>query len=150
MISVSTEISEVNRQPALGWVLFDGDCEFCRAWVTRLQPILGPRGFAFVPLQTPWVRAHFHLPEDQLLIEMRVLFSSGEAYGGADAVVELAIYVWWAWPLVVVAHIPGVPWLLRALYRYIAAQRSCLSGTCSTNASSAALLSPTDHKGASL
>ena len=130
MISVSTEISEVNEQPALGWVLFDGDCEFCRAWVRRLQPILSPRGFAFIPLQTPWVRAYFRLPEDQLLREMRLLLRSGEAYGGADAIVELAKHVWWAWPMVALAHIPGARRILNVAYRRVAAKRYCISGAC--------------------
>jgi len=118
------------RTTLRGWVLFDEQCAFCRSCVRRLEPILGPRGFAFLPLQTPWVRAFFGLPEDKLLGEMRVVVRSRESFGGADAVIELAKRVWWAWPLVAFAQLPGARRLLRAGYRAVAARRQCLSGAC--------------------
>ena len=130
MISVSTERNEASAPPSRGWVLFDGDCPFCRRWVRRLESFLAPRGFKFLPLQTPWVRAHFRLPGAELLSEMRVLMRNGNTFGGADAIVHLARYVWWAWPLVPFARIPGVRYLLRAAYRFIAVRRQCLSGAC--------------------
>jgi hypothetical protein len=95
-----------------------------------MEHILAPRGFVFLPLQTPWVRNFFRLPEDQLLGEMRLLLRSGETCGGADAIIALAKYVWWGWPLVALAHVPGVRRALRVAYRYIAARRHCLSGAC--------------------
>jgi predicted DCC family thiol-disulfide oxidoreductase YuxK len=131
MISVSAEITDAIPTPSRGWVLFDGDCQFCRRWVGRMEPILAPRGFVFLPLQTHWVRAFFHFPENQLLGEMRVLLRNGETYGGADAIIALARYVWWAWPLVALAKVPGVRHALRAAYRRVAARRHCLSGACS-------------------
>jgi predicted DCC family thiol-disulfide oxidoreductase YuxK len=149
MISVLTEINDASY-PAQGWVLFDGDCQFCRSWARRMQPVLAPRGFAFTPLQTPWVRRYFHMPEEQLLSEMRVVLRNGERYGGADAIVALAKFVWWAWPLFGAAYIPGVRRLLHTLYRYIASGRYCSSGTCSLKTNSVAVLPPTDHRGASL
>lgn len=133
MISVFTEMSDASQKPDCGWVLFDGECPFCRSWVRRVQPILAPRGFAFIPLQTPWVRAHFDLPEEQLLSEMRVLLRTGETYGGAGAIVVLAKYVWWAWPLVGLAYVPGMRRLLGAAYRHVATRRYCLNGACTTS-----------------
>ena len=113
-----------------GWILYDGTCEFCRSWVRRLSPVLKPRGFIFLPLQTPWVREHLHLPEEQLLSEMRLLLPRGEVYGGSDAIVALAKYVWWARPAAMVAVVPGVRLLLRAAYRFVATRRYCLNGAC--------------------
>ncbi|HUJ31284.1 MAG TPA: DUF393 domain-containing protein [Candidatus Acidoferrum sp.] len=130
MISVSTETTDAAAKPLRGWVLYDGGCEFCCRSASRMEPILAPRGFVFLPLQTPWVRAFFHLPEDQLLDEMRVLLRNGEAHGGADAIIALARYVWWGWPLVALAHLPGVRAALRAGYRRIAARRYCINGAC--------------------
>jgi len=107
-----------------------------------MKPVLEPRGFAFLPLQTPWVRAFFHLPADELLREMRVITTSGhvrseeqsegggEAFGGADAIVELAKHVWWARALVALAQIPGARKLLRAAYRAVASRRYCVNGRC--------------------
>lgn len=130
MSSVSTETNEIRPGSFRGWVLFDGECPFCRRWARRLHPLLAPRGFLFLPLQVPWVRAHFHLSEEELLGEMRVLLRDGEAFGGADAMLHLARYIWWARPLVMLAKIPGVCRLLRDAYRFIAARRECHSGTC--------------------
>jgi predicted DCC family thiol-disulfide oxidoreductase YuxK len=133
MISVSTEITDAASTPFRGWVFFDGDCQFCRRWVDRIQPILAPRGFVFLPLQTPWVRAFFHFPENQLLGEMRVLLRNGQTHGGADAIIALAKHVWWGWPLVALARIPVVRHALRAAYRRGAACRHCLSGACAVD-----------------
>src|SRR5271154_476805 len=139
-ISVSTEITEEKAASIRGWILYDGGCQFCIGWVRRMKPIFVPRGFEFLPLQTPWVRAFFNLPEAELLSEMRVVFNNnskngnsgrvGQTFGGADAIVELAKHVWWAWPLVAVAQIPIARNFLRARYRAIAAQRYCMNGAC--------------------
>jgi predicted DCC family thiol-disulfide oxidoreductase YuxK len=135
-ISVFTETTEQSATPSRGWILYDGECQFCLGWVRRMEPILAPRGFAFLPLQTRWVRAFLSLPEEELLGEMRVIFRNGhnrrngQAFGGADAIVELAKHVWWGWPLVVLAQIPIARRLLRARYRAIAARRYCVNGSC--------------------
>lgn len=147
MISVSTEITDATPTPSRGWVLFDGDCQFCRRWVNRMEPILAQRGFIFLPLQTPWVRAFFHFPEDQLLGEMRVLLRNGETHGGADAIVALAKYVWWGWPLVALAQVPGVRRALRAAYRRVAARRQCLGGACSVGRDRNLPMPPTSEGG---
>ena len=141
-ISVFTEITDTSSAghgcrncgddaaPQVGWVLYDGECEFCRGIVRRIRGILTPRGFAFLPLQTPWVRAAFDLPERELLSEMRVLVRTGEKFGGADAILVLAGTIWWAWPVVVLARIPGARRLLGSAYRYVAARRYCVAGAC--------------------
>lgn len=129
-ISVHTEITEAQATRFRGYVLFDGECPFCRRSTARMSRILSSRGFEFLPLQTQWVRGFFHLSEEKLLGEMRLLLRNGESFGGADAIVQLAKYVWWGWPLVAVAQIPFVRRLLRAAYRRIAARRKCLNGAC--------------------
>jgi predicted DCC family thiol-disulfide oxidoreductase YuxK len=143
-ISVFTEITDANPRllggpvgdPRRGWILYDGECGFCLSIVRRTRGIFAPRGFAFLPLQTPWVRAVFNLPERELLAEMRLLPRNGEKLGGADAILKLAEYVWWAWPMAALAYVPGARRLLRMGYRYIAARRNCIAGTCSIPAQS--------------
>jgi predicted DCC family thiol-disulfide oxidoreductase YuxK len=141
-ISVFTETTEENAAPSRGWVVYNGECQFCLGWVRRMKPVLEPRGFLFLPLQTPWVRAFFRVPVDELLSEMRVITNSGldgcdehtggrgQVFGGADAIVELAKRVWWAWPLVALAKIPGAQKLLGIGYRAMAARRYCAKGRC--------------------
>lgn len=145
-ISVHTEITDEQAGPSgpapsrpcaaetssRGWIFYDGECEFCRNWVRRTEPMLGPRGFTFAPLQASWVRALLQLREEELLREMRVLLDTGESFGGADAIIEIAKCVWWTWPLAALARIPRMRGALRAAYRQIAARRSCLAAACST------------------
>jgi hypothetical protein len=44
--------------------------------------------------------------------------------------VQIAKTVWWLWPLFAFAQLPGAMILLRANYRWVAANRYCLSGVC--------------------
>ena len=131
MISLCSELTDSKgRRARAGWLFFDAECAFCIALARRMARILVPRGFALAPLQDPRVAHLLGLPQEELLREMRVLTAQGKRYGGADAVIFLASRVWWAWPLVAFAQIPGVMPLLRAAYRRIAAQRSCASYGC--------------------
>lgn len=112
------------------WVLFDGECSWCTALVKRFGPTLRKRGFELAPLQTPWVCLHFALSPEELLAEMKVLTSHGSALGGGDRLVYLAREIWWAWPVVVAASLPhGLP-IVRRVYRWIAAHRTCANGAC--------------------
>lgn len=135
-VSVHAEITDDGGPSSRGWILYDGDCALCLKWVERLGPILRSRGFSFAPLQAAWVRERLRLPDDQLLLEMRVLLlPSGKSLGGADAIVEIAKRVWWAWPLVAVAQIPGVRPVLRRMYQRVAERRYRLDGTCAIRSS---------------
>jgi len=126
MISLCSEMTDSKgRRARAGWLFFDADCAFCIALARRMARILVPRGFALAPLQDRRVADLLGLPQEELLREMRVLTVAGKHYGGADAVIFLASCVWWAWPLVALAQLPGVTSLLRAAYRRIAARRSC-------------------------
>jgi hypothetical protein len=83
-------------------------------------------------LQTPWVVECLGCEDARELREMKVLTREGKEYGGADAMVFLCGRVWWAWPVWVLGHIPGVRSLLRRIYGWIAARRHCLGagGSC--------------------
>ena len=116
--------------PVRGWVLYDGDCPLCCAAATRFEPLLQRHGYQFAPLQTPWVRERLGLQPNAPLDEMKLLAADGNVFGGAEAVVQIARAIWWAWPLFALAQIPGVKHLLVAIYCRVAANRQCLSGVC--------------------
>jgi len=59
------------------------------------------------------------------LEEMRVLTADGGDIAGADAVILLAHQIWWAWPFVALARLPGPHQFLDRGYRWIAAHRGC-------------------------
>jgi predicted DCC family thiol-disulfide oxidoreductase YuxK len=127
---VNTEITDGNVKEAKGWVLFDGDCSLCTASARFFSHTLSRHGFTFAPLQTAWVRRRLNLPEGEPPKEMRLLLANGDAPGGADAILEIARRIWWGWPLFIFAKLPGIKPMLRALYRAIAANRYCASGSC--------------------
>ena len=125
---MNTDITD--EKASRGWVLYDGACEICKGTVRRFGPAFRRRGFACVPLQTPWVRDRLNLSETELMLEMRVLEPSGKVVGGAAAVLLLARTFWWARPLVWLAKVPGVFGLLDAAYHWGAAKRYCANGAC--------------------
>lgn len=124
---MNTEITEYKLN---GWVLYDADCRWCVAGARRFRHLLALRRLELLPLQTPWVKARLGLPDEQLLEEMRLLRPDGKHVGGADAVLEIGRYFWWAWPLRQIGRIPVVTRILRACYRWIARNRNCASGSC--------------------
>jgi predicted DCC family thiol-disulfide oxidoreductase YuxK len=113
-----------------GWILYDGACRSCAASARRFHRIFRRRGFLFFPLQTSRVMHRLDLEPCAPLKEMRVLTPDGRDIGGADAVVFLALQIWWAWPFARLAQSPPMHKLLDRGYRWIAAHRDCDSITC--------------------
>jgi predicted DCC family thiol-disulfide oxidoreductase YuxK len=122
--------AEITENKLNGWVLYDADCRLCTSMARRFRHLLAGRRLKLLPLQTPWVKARLALPDSQLLEEMRLMRPDGKYTGGADAVLEIIRYFWWAWPLWQIGRIPVVTRILRAVYRWIAHNRSCAGGNC--------------------
>ena len=112
-----------------GWVFYDADCSFCTSLARRFEPMLLRRGFHCAALQEPWVGIVLGLPRAELLSELRVRTADGEVLGGADALLHVARYIWWAWPLYALGRIPSPRDLFRAAYQNFAAQRHCLNAS---------------------
>jgi predicted DCC family thiol-disulfide oxidoreductase YuxK len=110
-------------QPLRGWILYDAECPMCRDMMRRFEKTFTSRGFTFAPLQ-------LELKPGTRPTEMRVRTASGDEFGGADAVLYLAGFVWWGRPLRWFVKIPGAKRLLDRIYCEIAARRSCDSGAC--------------------
>ncbi len=125
MISLASEFTDSKGRHARGWLFFDADCGFCVKIVRAIAPTLEKRGIGLAPLQDPRVGPLLGVPPEELLLEMRLLFSNNQQFGGADAAIALAREIWWARPLVWLAALPGVAPLLRSAYRWVAAHRKC-------------------------
>ena len=129
--------------PPAGWVVYDGDCGVCAGLARRFRRMLERRGFALVPLQSPWMssrlRFSYGIPLERLMDEMRVLTADGRALGGADAVLFLARRIWWAWPLAAVGASPTIRALLRRVYCWFAARRHGFSRACEIHPTSTAV-----------
>jgi len=74
------------------------------------------------------------LDTESLLKEMRLITTDGRNLGGADALVEIARAIWWAWSVSLLARLPGVMPVLRIAYRCLAARRHCFGGVCKLRA----------------
>ncbi len=110
-----------------GWVFYDSDCAFCTSLARRLEPMLLCRGFHCAALQEPWAAIVLGLSREELLTELRVRTATGKILGGADALLYVARYIWWAWPLFALAQIPSPRDCFRAAYRWFAEQRHCVA-----------------------
>lgn len=81
-------------------------------------------------LQTPWVTERLGIRPSDPLREFIVLKPGGALLGGVDAIAYLMRRIWWAWPLWLAAKTPLIHHALWAGYRWIAARRHCLTGSC--------------------
>jgi len=126
--------SSCDGQRFIGDVFYDADCSFCVRVIRRFEPVLSRHDFRVLPLQSLDARERLGLRDDELLEEMRLRLEDGTVFGGADAVVEIARRVSWAWPLWALSRLPGVMPLMQGAYREFAARRGCRSESCRTGA----------------
>ncbi len=127
---MNTEITDKKAKDPGGWIFYDDECPLCLRWAGRVKRLLNHRTFNLVPLQTPWAKERLDLAESGQLTEMRILLADGRTFGGADAVMEIARQIWWAWPAWAISRIPGVMLFCRAIYRFIANHRECGTNAC--------------------
>jgi predicted DCC family thiol-disulfide oxidoreductase YuxK len=133
MISLASEYTDGKGRHARGWLFFDAECRFCTRIARWLAPIVARRGIAVAPMQDPRVGALLGMTPEELLRELRFLWSDGTQHGGADAVLALAREIWWARPLLWFAAVPGMRDILHSGYRWVAGQRSCAAASCAAS-----------------
>jgi predicted DCC family thiol-disulfide oxidoreductase YuxK len=125
LVSVVPESRETS-----GWILYDARCPICRRGARRLGGIATARGFRLVPLQRRSVRDLLARRAQPVPDAMLLLLPGGELLHGVDAFARIASRVWWAAPLAPLAAVPGLRFLLRRLYAWIAAHRYGISRAC--------------------
>ena len=131
-MTTETETADLKQDmPHRGWLFYDGECPLCINIVKHAAPTLRRRRFGVATFQSTWVQERLGLTPGDPLTEMKLLMADGKIFGGADAQVQIAKAVWWMWPLFAFAQLPGVMFLLRANYRWVATNRYCFSGKCS-------------------
>jgi len=119
-----------DNSPIKGWVLYDGNCGFCSRWVPFWENTLKKRGFRIAPLQAGWVAEKFHLSQDELTWDLRLLLADGEKRAGAEVYRYLMRRIWWATPLYFLSLLPILRNLFDAGYRAFADNRYWISRTC--------------------
>ncbi|MDY7232343.1 lipase maturation factor family protein [Hyalangium rubrum] len=104
-------------------VLYDGDCGFCRRWVTRWQAHTGGR-VRFLPAR-PAVRWLLGIRRKEARRAMQLIEPSGAVFQGAEAAFRMLLSsprrgTRWAARL---GLLPGVRSVTRGVYRVIASHR---------------------------
>jgi predicted DCC family thiol-disulfide oxidoreductase YuxK len=125
------------QRPHADVVVYDGHCGFCTAQVKNLLWWDCQGKLAYLSLHDPEVQRQWpDLDHDRLLQEMLIIDSQGRRHWGPEAIRYLTHRLrrlWWAAP---VFYIPGVMFVWRRMYRWIARNRyrisahTCDSGTC--------------------
>jgi predicted DCC family thiol-disulfide oxidoreductase YuxK len=112
-----------NSQPALR-VLFDGACPRCRASMAVLTAADPDRAIEPIDLTAIDVQTvHSGLTKKACMESMHVISRSNRVTAGFDAVRSLGAWLPLFWPLALLAWLPGVAWLGRRVYNYLAATR---------------------------
>jgi predicted DCC family thiol-disulfide oxidoreductase YuxK len=128
-------------RPEADVVIYDGDCGFCRAQVNKLLWWDCQHKLSYISLHDPEVARRWpDLDHDRLMREMLIIDRQGNRHWGPEAIAYLTRRLrrlWWAAPLF---YIPGVMFLWRRMYRWIARNRyrisqkmgheTCDSGAC--------------------
>ena len=116
-------------------IVYDGECAFCRKQVERIRGWDRAERFAYLPRQSPDLETRFpQLAQADLASGMRLVEPDGTVLVGADAVHGIARrlpgwrYLAWLY------RVPGLRWLARRAYGWIAANRYKLAGSCDDGA----------------
>jgi predicted DCC family thiol-disulfide oxidoreductase YuxK len=105
-------------------LLFDGECGFCRFWVSYWKRVTGDR-VSYRPFQEAG-REYPHIPPADFRKSMKLVLPSGELFSGAHAAFRLLAEVpGKGWMLWMYRHVPGAAAFSEFLYRMVARCRHC-------------------------
>jgi predicted DCC family thiol-disulfide oxidoreductase YuxK len=121
-------VIRVAAPPPKPVLIFDGDCNFCRRWVSRWRETTGER-IEYIPFQNPGVAERFpELAHDQCEQAVQLIDTDGSVHSAAEAVFRaLAVAPRHRWPLWLYQHFPGVAPLTEFFYRSVAKHRTGFS-----------------------
>ena len=125
-----TELKSPQDLPDADVVIFDGNCRFCIAQVTRLAKWDGRDRLCYVSLHSTFVTETYpQLTRDELMSQMYVVQrKSGSAYGGASAIRYLSGRLPRLWMVFPLLHIPFSLPLWQWFYNQIAKRRYRIAG----------------------
>ncbi len=108
-------------------VVFDGDCGFCRFWITRWRHRSGTR-VDYQPYQHADIIAGFpEISPAQFARAVQLIEPDGRVSEGAEAVFRLLAITGFRLPLRAYQYAPVVAAMTEALYRLVATHRSAAS-----------------------
>lgn len=115
-------------------VIYDGNCGFCQKQIARIRRWDRNSVFEFVPSQETRLIERFpQLAEEDFNTGLRLIDPSGRVHVGADGTYQIARRLPFWRHIVWLYRVPGLTTICRAAYRWIAANRQSLGGTCVGN-----------------
>jgi predicted DCC family thiol-disulfide oxidoreductase YuxK len=123
-----TQVGRTATPPAKPVIVFDGDCNFCRRWISRWHDATGER-VEYVPFQHPSVAERFpELSREQCEQSVQLIDTDGAIYSAAEAVFRTLAYApRHRWPLWLYQHAPGVAPVTEFFYHSVAKHRTGFS-----------------------
>ncbi len=125
----SDNLPTLAERPGADVVIFDGDCNFCRSQVARLDRWDRAGRLAFVSLHDPIVAERYpDLTYEQMMAQMYLVDGDSNRHGGAAAIRYLSRNMPRLWPLAPIMHIPFSLPLWQWCYKQVARRRYKLAG----------------------
>ena len=108
------------------WLIYDGDCSFCRLWIERWKDITGGE-VRYEPFQE--VADSFpEIPRENFVKSVQFIMPNGQVFNGAEAVFRSLSFapgsrgrMLWLY-----RNVPGVRPITEWFYRFVADHRSGL------------------------
>ena len=125
--AMNTDLTNALRRRST--LVYDGDCSFCRRWVARIALIDRSGTFEFVARQTDGLIERFpRLDQGDFNTGMRLITPDDVIHVGADAAYQIARRLRYWRRIAWLYHVPGIHYLTRTGYAWIAARRQSLGG----------------------
>ena len=122
-----TELTNALRRRST--LVYDGHCSFCRRWVARIARMDRSDTFELVARQTDGLTKRFpRLVEGDFDTGMRLITPDDAIHVGADAAYQIVRRLRYLRRIAWLYHVPGIHWLTRTVYAWIAANRQSLGG----------------------
>jgi predicted DCC family thiol-disulfide oxidoreductase YuxK len=122
------DLRRVGSPPDRPLLVFDGDCGFCRFWITRWRHRTG-RTVDYEPFQNPDIPRRFpEIPQDRCARAVQLIEVDGRVSEAAEAVCRLFALGRHRAPLWAYEHVPGVAPVTERAYRVVADHRSFWAG----------------------
>jgi lipase maturation factor 1 len=103
-------------------LVYDGDCRFCKRWVSRWQARTGER-VEYAPYQGPGVLSRLGIPLAAARRSVQLAMPDGAVYQGADAVFRAIALAPGRHPFARLGRLPIIRWLAERVYRFVADHR---------------------------
>ena len=125
------DTTTAETSPRKSTLVYDGDCAFCRRSVDRISRWDRTNTFEFVARQTDGLIERFpKLGEGDFESGMRLITVDGAIHVGADATYQVARRLRYWRRIAWLYHVPGIHWLTKTGYAWIAAHRQSLGDDC--------------------